>query len=149
MRCPWLLCIGVRGSVARRCEHDAERKAIKTTQRITILYFSPHGATNVGTSDGRVGGRAVHGALRALVVDTSASTFKATATLFYPSGTLRYTLNGTKTATSSGGLSISASGKFTGGTGSYVGARGSFTATGTKPQNSYETWTLIGKVSYR
>jgi hypothetical protein len=48
-----------------------------------------------------------------------------------------------------GGFGFSGQGKFIGGPEGYAGARGSFVASGTKPANSYETWTLKGKVSYR
>lgn len=121
---------------------------IKTTQRIVILFSTAHGITEVGTSDGRVGGVAVHGAVRAVAVSAGGSAFTATGALLYPSGTLRYVLQGTESA-ASGGLSLNASGKFTGGTGSYAGARGSFTVTGSKPPNSYQTTTITGKVSHR
>lgn len=124
-------------------------KAIATTQRITTLFSTAQSATNVGTSDGRVGRATVHGAIRAVATSTSPSAFSATGTLFYPAGTLRYRLAGTATRNPDGSLTITASGTFTGGSGRYLGANGHFTASGTKPANSFETWTLTGKVSFR
>lgn len=121
---------------------------VKTTQRIAILFSTAHGITEVGTSDGKVGGAAVHGAVRAVAIPTGGTGFTATGTLFYSAGTLRYHLQGTEKATS-GGLSLSGSGTFTGGTGGYLGARGTFTVTGSKPPNSFQTTTITGKVSLR
>jgi len=124
-------------------------KTIKTTQRITTLFSTSQGATNVGASGGKIAGSTVHGALRAVSTFATPSKFKATGTLFYPAGTLRYALNGTATTNPDGSLTVSGSGNFAGGTGSYSGAHGSFAVSGTKPANSFETWTLKGKVSYR
>lgn len=42
-------------------------KAIQTTQRLTTLSSDGSGVTNVGTSDGKIAGAGVHGALRAVV----------------------------------------------------------------------------------
>jgi len=122
-------------------------KSVKTTQRITTLFTTAQGATNVGTSDGRIARATVHGALRAVATNTTPTTFTAKGTLFYRAGTLRYTLHGTATGNSDGSLTFIGSGTFTGGTGHYSGAHGSFTFTGTKPANSFETWKLSGKVS--
>jgi hypothetical protein len=124
-------------------------RPINTTQRITLLASTAQSATNVGTSDGKIAGAAVHGALRAVAITTTPSTFTATGTLFYPTGTLNYRLNGTITTNPDGSLHVRGNGKFTSGTGSYVGAQGNFTASGTKPANSFETWTLKGNLSSR
>jgi hypothetical protein len=125
-----------------------QAKTIHTTQRITTLSSTAQGAKNVGTSDGKIAGATVHGALRAVATFTTPSTFTATGTLFYPAGTLRYTLHGTATKKPDGSLTVSGSGKLTHGTGRYTGAHGRFVFSGTKPADSYETWTLKGKVSY-
>jgi hypothetical protein len=122
---------------------------IRTTQRITTLVTTAQGATNVGTSDGRIAGTTMHGALRAIAIFTSPSTFAAIGTLFYPAGALRYKLHGTETHNPDGSLTIKARGTFIGGTGRYGRAHGRFTASGTKPAQSFETWTLIGTVTYR
>lgn len=124
-------------------------RSIKTTQRITTLSSTAQSATNVGTSDGNIAGTRVHGALRATSSFTTPSTFTASGTLFYPAGTLRYNLHGTATRNPDGSLTISASGTFTGGSGKYLGAQGHFNASGAKPANSFETWTLSGKVRSR
>ncbi len=58
-------------------------------------------------------------------------------------------LNGTATGRPDGSLSLSGTGRFTGGTGRYTGAHGNFTGSGTKPANSFKTFTFKGKVSYR
>lgn len=124
-------------------------KAIKATQRLTILSAGGSRVTDVGTSDGTIAGAGVHGALRAVVIPATPPKFVATGTLFYPTGTLRYTLKLTITSGPSGSLRLSGTGEFTGGTGSYTGARGTFTGSGTKPANSFETFRLTGNVSYR
>jgi hypothetical protein len=124
-------------------------KAIQITQRLAILSSSGSKLTLVGTSDGKIAGARVHGALRAVSTSASPPKFTATGTLFYLAGTLRYTLNGTATSSPDGSLSLSGTGKFTGGTGTYIGAHGNFTGSGTKPANSFETFTFKGKVSYR
>lgn len=126
-----------------------QAKPIKTTQRITTLFSSSQAAINVGTSDGKLAGVTVHGALRAVAVFMSATSFTARGALFYAAGALKYTLHGTATPTPDGTLKVSGSGKLTGGSGKYGHAHGSFTFSGTKPANSFETWTLTGKVSYR
>jgi hypothetical protein len=123
-------------------------KAIQTTQRLTTLS-NGSSVTNVGTSDGKIAGASVHGAVRAVIKAPTPPKFTATGTLFYPAGTVRYTLNGTITSGPSGSLRIRGTGRFTGGTGNYTGAHGNFTGSGTKPANSFETFTLKGKVSYR
>jgi hypothetical protein len=124
-------------------------RPINTTQRIASLSSTAQSATNVGTSDGKIAGATVHGALRAVAITTTPSTFTATGTLFYPTGTLKYTLNGTVATNPDGSLRVRGSGMFTNGTGSYARAHGSFTALGTKPANSFETWTLKGNLSSR
>jgi peptidoglycan hydrolase-like protein with peptidoglycan-binding domain len=124
-------------------------KAIQTTQRIAILSSSGSKLTLVGTSDGKIAGASVRGALRAMSTSAGPPKFVATGTLFYAAGTLRYTLNGTATGRPDGSLSLSGTGRFTGGTGMYTGAHGNFTGSGTKPANSFETFTFKGKVSYR
>ena len=124
-------------------------KVIRATQRITILSSSGSTVTDVGTSDGMIAGAPVHGAVRAISRASGPSKFAATGTLFYPAGTLRYTLNGTVKGGPSGSLRFSGTGRFTGGTGDYSAAHGKFTGSGTKPANSFETFTLKGKVSYR
>jgi hypothetical protein len=48
-----------------------------------------------------------------------------------------------------GALEVSVRGKWTVGSGKYGHAHGSFTGSGTKPTNSFETWTLTGKMSHR
>jgi hypothetical protein len=90
----------------------------------------------------------VHGALRA-VISATPPKFIAVGTLFYAAGSLRYKLTGTTTGEPNGSLVIRATGAFTGGTGTYAGAHGNFTGSGTKPANSFETFTLRGKVSFR
>jgi hypothetical protein len=122
---------------------------IETTQRIIALSSTSHGVVNVGTTDGKIAGATVHGALRA-IAQRSVSTFTATGALFYPAGILRYRLTGASTENADGSTSITATGKFTGGTGHYANAHGKFAASGETPPNSQvETWTLTGKVSYR
>ncbi len=123
-------------------------KAIQATQRLTTLSSSGSSLTNVGTSEGKIGGASVHGALRA-VVKVSATKFTAMGTLFYATGTLKYTLNGTTTSNPDGSLGVRGTGTFTDGTGNYTGAHGKFTGSGTKPANSFETFTLKGHVTYR
>jgi hypothetical protein len=103
---------------------------------------------NVGTTDGKLAGVTVHGARRAVAVNTAATSFTSRGALFYPAGSLRYTVHGTATTTSDGTLKFSGSGKLTGGSGTYGRAHGSFTFSGSKPTNSFETWTLTGKVSF-
>lgn len=120
--------------------------AIKLTQRLTTLSASGSRVTEVGTSDGTIAGASVHGALRAIVKIAAAPKFTATGTLFYPAGTLRYTLNGTASSGPAGSVRFRGTGSFTGGTGKYAGARGSFTGSGTKPAGSVETFTFKGKV---
>lgn len=124
-------------------------KTIELTQRLMILSSSGSGVTEVGTSDGKIAGATVHGAMRAIAKAGPASTFTATGTLFYPAGTVRYTLNGAISSGSSGSIRLSGTGKLTGGTGRYSRARGTFTGSGTKPANSFESFTFKGKVSYR
>ena len=124
-------------------------KHIQITQRLAILSSSGSKLTLVGTSDGKIAGTGVHGALRAVSTAGTPPKFTATGTLFYPAGTLRYTLNGTATGRPDGSISLSGTGRFTGGSGIYTGAHGNFTGSGTKPANSFETFTFTGKVSYR
>ncbi len=124
-------------------------KTIQTTQRLAILSSTGSRLTLVGTSDGKIAGMNVHGALRAVSTSATPPKFTATGTLFYPAGTLRYTLKGTATGKPDGSLSLSATGIFTGGTGTYTGAHGNFTGSGTKPAQSFETFTFKGKVSHR
>lgn len=122
---------------------------IKVTQRLTPLSSSGSRVTDVGTSDGKIAGASVHGALRATIKILTPPKFTATGTLFYASGTLRYTLNGTVSSGPAGSLRFRGTGSFTGGTGNYTGAHGSFTGSGTKPANAFETFTFKGKVAYR
>ena len=124
-------------------------QAVQITQRLASLSSRGSKLTLVGTSDGKIAGARVHGALRAVSTSASPPKFKATGTLFYPAGTMTYMLNGTATGRPDGSLSLSGTGRFTGGTGTYTGAHGNFTGSGTKPANSFETFTFKGKVSYR
>jgi hypothetical protein len=124
-------------------------KTIKTTQRIIALSSNADRDHNVGTTDGKIAGSAVHGALRATATGTSPS-FAAHGTLFYPQGTLRYRLAGKITIHSDGGFSEIGKGKFTSGTGAYKGAHGRFKLSGGRPAHAdFVTWTLKGKVFYR
>jgi hypothetical protein len=142
-----LLALG-GASIAGATAAAKKTVKVKVGQRIVILFSNAHGITEVGTSDGKIGGAAVHGALRAVANATGGTGFTANGTLFYSAGTLRYHLQGTEKATS-GGLSLSGTGTFTGGTGAYIGARGSFTVTGNKPANSFQTTTITGRVALR
>ena len=147
--------IGVCGAIAITVAQTAsatstqKAKTITTTQRLVIMSASGPKLTIVGTSDGKIAGAGVHGAVRAISVPGTPPKFTASGTLFYLSGTLRYTLTGMTSAGPNGSVSLRASGRFTGGTGAYAGARGAFTGSGTKPANSFETFTFKGKVSYR
>ena len=134
--------------VAQATTRPAAR-TIHAIQRMTTLSRTGNRFTNVGTSDGILAGARVHGALRAVATYTSATRFTARGTLFYPAGTLTYKLDGTTTTGADGSLTGEGNGTFTGGSGSYSGAHGKFTAMGSKPANSFETWTLTGKVTYR
>ncbi len=127
---------------------NAAPKPIRVTQRITTLYSTTSGQTNVGTSDGSIAGSSVHGALRATSTSSSASTFTATGTLFYQSGTLSYTLDGKITRKPNGSFTVSGSGTFTGGSSRFSGAHGSFSFSGAKPAHSFETWKLVGTVRH-
>jgi hypothetical protein len=128
---------------------ESGAKTIKTTQRIIALSLSARSVHNVGTTDGKIAGSAVHGALRATATRTSPS-FAAHGTLFYPKGTLRYRLAGRLTIHSDDSFTETGKGKFKGGTGAYKGAHGRFKISGARPAHSdVVTYTLKGKVFYR
>ncbi len=148
-----VVCVCGAGAIAAAplatAASTQQAKPIQTTNRLTTLSSGGSSLINVGTSDGKIGGASVHGALRAVVRTSTPPKFTAMGTLFYAAGTLRYTLNGTTTGGPNGSLRIRGTGTFTGGTGKYLGAHGHFTGSGTKPASSFETFTLKGTVSYR
>lgn len=92
------------------------------TLKVTNQVIALAPGTNVGTSDGRVAGHAVHGGVRAQV--TGSPSFTASGWLLYPTGGLRYVIHGQITPGPNGGRYDSGSGSITGGAGAFAGARG-------------------------
>jgi hypothetical protein len=147
---------------SRRRVHDRDRSTL-TRERANPLDHQADqddranhhpldhaGDDNVGTSDGELAGATVHRALRANALFSTPSKFRATGTLFYPTGTLRYTLHGTTKTNPDGSLTRQRKRD--------VHRRlmqlrrrahGSFKVSGTKPSHSFETWTLTGSIEYR
>jgi hypothetical protein len=144
-----VVCVAIAAAQVADAASTHHAKTIQAIQRIAILSSRGLKATLVGTSDSKIAGATVHGALRAVSTSAKPPKFTATGTLFYPAGTLRYTLTGTATGRPDGSVGLSGAGRFIGGTGAYAGAHGNFTGSGTKPANSFETFTFKGKVSYR
>ena len=98
----------------------------------------------VGTSDGRIGGIRVHGALRGTNTYSGGGSFTGKNTIFDSGGSIvisfkaRVGLTGT----------VLGSGNFAGGTGRYKGAHGRFTFTAEQQGPSTFLRVLKGKITY-
>jgi hypothetical protein len=93
-------------------------------------------STGAGTVDGKVCGKAFHGAVRAVTTFPTPGTFKIRAVTFGPLGSTIATGSGTGTLNPDGSATVSGSTHNIGGTGITKGATGSNTFTGTQPANS-------------
>ncbi len=135
-------------SLAQARTGGTRHKLRETYTQITLSASSSR-AINVGILDGKIGGSAVHGAIR------------ATATFSGPGGgtgkRIEFDQYGSRTASlkfklvtnADGSKTDTGSGKWTGGTGRYKGATGSFTFKGTEPPHStVVTGVFTGTITY-
>jgi hypothetical protein len=135
---------------AATAHRAAAGKTITLTQRL-YQYAStgtpPLSGSNsyVGTSDGRVGGAAVHGALRGINFYTGGGNFTGKNTLFDPAGSIRLVFKAKVVAPGQ----VVGAGTFTGGTGKYRGAHGKFTFTATQQSSGSFLRTLKGSIGFR
>jgi hypothetical protein len=100
------------------------------------LPLTGSSVTTAGTIDGKLCGRAFHGAMRLAGTFTAPGKSTAAGRIFGPLGSIRVTGNTVGTHHPDGSGSLNGSAKITGGTGPYKGARGSFSITGTSPAGS-------------
>lgn len=105
--------------------------------------------TRAGTTDGKVCGRAFHGAFRGVITFTAPFHNTTVGTIFGPLGSVREAAHVVATPHPDGSVSLTGSGKVTGGTGLYKGATGSFSLTGTfPPGSSINTVHITGTIKF-
>ena len=104
----------------------------------------------MNTVDGRICGKAVHGAGRDVTNYTAPGVFNGKGVSFGPNGSTRNTFEGTGTLMPNGDITFTGTGKITGGTGRFKGASGSFTFTGMQQagSNGVSTQHLVGTIKY-
>jgi hypothetical protein len=104
---------------------------------------------DAGTVDGKICGKAFHGAVRSVDTFTSPGVFNINSVTFGPVGSTNAKGTATGTLNPDGSASFSGKGKFVGGTGVSKGATGSFTFTGTQPKNGpAATQHIVGTLKY-
>jgi hypothetical protein len=116
--------------------HKRTRHMLRETVTQTTLSRSGNRSIMVGILDGRIGGKSVHGAARALATFSSPTTGKGKRTEFDQYGSRTASLMFTVVINSDGSHTDTGRGHWTGGTGRYKGATGSFTIKGTVPAGS-------------
>ncbi|MDX6521630.1 MAG: hypothetical protein QOJ31_284 [Gaiellales bacterium] len=139
-------------SVAKSKKHHCTVDLTVRLAQVAVNSGSPPASgssTNAGTVDGKVCGKAFHGALRALTTYPAPGSFTVKAVSFGPLGSTIAKGSGTGTANPDGSFSVSGSTQTTGGTGSTKGATGSATFTGTQPKDSnVVTEHVVGTLNY-
>jgi hypothetical protein len=106
-------------------------------------------STGAGTVDGKVCGKAFHGAVRTVTTYPTPGTFKFRAVSFGPLGSTIAQGSGTGTLNADGSITVSGSSHNIGGTGITKGATGSNTFTGKQPKNSTVlTEHVVGTLNY-
>jgi len=128
---------------------DSGGSPVHLTQQ--LLQYSSSGAppltgsnSYVGTSDGRIGARAVHGTVRGTNTYTGAGNFSGKNTIYDAAGSIQITF----TAVVSAPGQITGSGRFTGGTGRYRRAHGRFAFAATQTGPTTFTRVLNGRISF-
>jgi hypothetical protein len=123
------------GQKTHSCKADVTARVVQTQ----VNSGSPPAsgsATYAGTADGKLCGKAIHGALRSANSFPTPGKFNVTTQAFAPLGSVKSKGSGTGTLNSDGSVTFSGTAKVTGGTGIYKHATGSLTFTGTQAKNS-------------
>jgi hypothetical protein len=139
-------------SIAKPKKHNCAVDVTVLLAQVKVNSGSPPASgtsTNAGTVDGKICGKAFHGAVRALTTYPTPGTFKVKVVTFGPLGSTLSQGSGTGTVNADGSISISGSTHTIGGTGNTKGATGSNTFTGTQPKNSsVVTEHVVGTLNY-
>jgi hypothetical protein len=121
---------------ARTAAHSRTRHMLRETETQTTLSRSGNRSIMVGILDGKIGGKSVHGAVRAIATFSSPSTGTGKRTEFDQYGSRTASLTFNVVINPDGSRTDTGSGHWKGGTGRYKGATGSFTIKGTVPAGS-------------
>jgi hypothetical protein len=133
---------------ARSSVHPAADKRTRHTLTETVIQTSLSSSgsrsINVGILDGKIGGKSVHGTVRAIATFSGPGMGTGNRTEFDQYGSRTASLTFKLVTNPDGSRTDTGSGHWTGGTGLYTGATGSFSFKGTLPAGS-STLTAVFK----
>jgi hypothetical protein len=139
-------------SAAKPKKHQCTVDVIARLAQVKVNSGNPPAngkSTGAGTVDGKICGKAFHGAVRTVTRYPTPGTFKFTAVSFGPLGSTTAKGSGTGTVNPDGSITVTGSSHNVGGTGITKGATGSETFTGTQPANSNVlTEHVVGTLNY-
>lgn len=133
-----------RSTSAYTAAHQRTRHMLRETEAQTTLSSSGNRSITLAILDGKIGGKSVHGAARAISIFSSPTTGTGKRTEFDQYGSRNASLTFNVVINPDGSRTGTGRGHWTGGTGRYKGATGSFTIKGTIPAGS-STFTAIWK----
>ena len=143
-----LALAGASLTQAATTPHKTKHKLVETETQ-TMLSRSGDREVFAGVLDGKIGGKPVHGATRAVATFASASSGSGDRFEFDARGSRHAKLTFNVVSNGDGTITDSGSGHWVGGTGAYRGASGRFTFTGKAPASS-PTITVVfnGNIKY-
>jgi hypothetical protein len=142
----------VSGAAKAKKKHNCkvDVTAVVGTVRVDSGNPPANGSeTSAGIVDGKVCGKAFHGAVRGVSTFTAPGVFNLTTVSLGPLGSTTATGSGAGTLNADGSASFSRTAKIVSGTGITKGATGSYTFTGTQPKgSSVSTQHVTGTIKY-